>query len=67
MPSPRAGLDHEMGAGGQRLRHGAAHLLLLGPVLAAWHLRGDLVEPGHSVVARLAGVRRASRRGKDVG
>ncbi len=53
---PGSGLDDEMGPGGHRLGHGAAHLLLLGAVLSAGHLRRDLVEGGDSVVARLAKV-----------
>ena len=53
---PRPGLHHEVGSGDQRLGHGTAHLLLLGPVLATRHLRRDLVEPGDSVVTDLPGV-----------
>ena len=65
---PRPGLDDEVGAGDQGLGDGAAHLLLLGPVLAARHLGRDLVEAGDPVVARLAGFldRPAARRAEDV-
>ena len=42
---PRAGLDDEVGPRDDRLGHGPAHLLLLGTVLAAGHLRRDLVQP----------------------
>ena len=53
---PGAGLDDQVGTGDQRLGHGPAHLLLLGPVLATWHLGRDLVEPVDGVVARLPGL-----------
>ena len=45
-----------MGPRGERLGHGAAHLLLLGTVLAAGHLRRDLVEPLDTLVTGLPGV-----------
>ena len=53
---PRAGLDDEMRPGDQRLGHGTAHLLLLGAVLPAGHLRRDLVQAVDGVVAGLTGI-----------
>ncbi len=56
-----------MGLRDQRLGDGAAHLLLLGPVLATCHLAGDLVEPVDGVVARLPGLLgRPSGRAEDI-
>ena len=73
LAGPRPGLHDEVGARGHRLGHGAAHLLLLGPVLAAGHLRRDLVEPlrrrrrrpaGRRLRTRPRSRRRRGRRGR---
>ena len=61
----RAGLDHQVGSRDDRLGHGAAHLLLLRPVLAAGHLRRDLVQPPDAVVPRQPGVRFGPTRGAE--
>ena len=56
LPGPGPGLDDEVGPRDHRLGHGAAHFLLLGPVLPAGHLRRDLGQPVDPVVAGLAGI-----------
>ena len=45
-----------MGPRDDRLGHGAAHLLLLRPVLPAGHLRRDLVQTPDAVIAGQTGV-----------
>ena len=65
LPGPGPGLDDEVGAGDERLADGAAHLLLLGALLAVGHLRRDLGQGLHGVVAGLAG--RAAVRARRAG
>jgi hypothetical protein len=60
-------LDDEVGPRRNRLGHGAAHLLLLRPVLATGHLGRDLVQPGHAIVSGLERISLgATRRTEDI-
>ncbi len=60
------GLDDEVCPRHQRLGHRPAHLLLLGAVLTARHLRRDLVQSADGVVAGLTGVRHHAGGTEDV-